>query len=345
VSTSEVLAEQIAVRALQDAWQVVQPRMRACVDEMAPSFSTVIGYHLGWCDAAGNQVKSSGGKAIRPALALLACDVAGGARGAAVDAAAATELVHNFSLVHDDVMDGDTERRHRATVWSVFGIPTAILVGDALLAASQQLLIGSGHPAAVRALGVLSEAVQRMLQGQMLDTSFESRHQVGLDECLAMVEGKTAALLECACVLGALYGAADEATTRALGAFGRHVGVAFQCVDDLLGIWGDPHRTGKPVWSDLRSRKKSLPVVAALSGDTAAGRELAALYAGADPLTDDQLAMAAELVAGAGGRSWVRAAARRHLDEALSCLRSVAPSGDAERDLSAIAHLILDRDD
>jgi geranylgeranyl diphosphate synthase type I len=345
VPTSEALADGQAVRALRDAWQAVEPRVRACVDELDQPFPTIIGYHIGWCDLTGEPVDAGGGKAIRPAMTVLACEVVGGSRAAAVDAAAAVELVHNFSLVHDDIIDNDTERRHRGTVWSVFGVPLAVLVGDALLAAAQRVLVEAGHPDARRALTVLSEAVQRMLHGQMLDTSFETRVHVGLDECLSMVEGKTAALLECACVLGALHGGADAATTRAMRGLGHHLGMAFQCVDDLLGIWGDPRRTGKPVWSDLRSRKKSLPVVVALSDDTAAGRDLARMYAGGDLLTDDQLAKAADLVAEAGGRSWVRSAARRHLDEALSCLRSVACDGEAARSLTAIAHLITDRDD
>ena len=348
MSTSEAVAEQEAVRVLQNAWQAVEPRLRSCVDDLHAPFPKYGGYHFGWCDATGEPANSRAGKAVRPALTLLVCELVGGNRDAAIDAAAAIELVHNFSLIHDDVMDGDTERRNRRTVWSVFGVPVAILVGDALLTASQKVLIESEHPAAVRALTLLNRAVQRMLRGQMLDMRFESTSVVGLDVCLSMVESKTAALLECACVLGALYGGADDTTTRAVRGLGHHLGIAFQCADDLLGIWGDPRRTGKPVWSDLRSRKKSLPVVAALSGDTPAGWELARLYAGVDPLTDDQLARAADLVVNAGGKGWVQAAARRHYDEAMSCLRVIRPAGSAASEaklaLSAIAYLIVNRE-
>jgi geranylgeranyl diphosphate synthase type I len=342
------VAEQEAVRVLRNAWQAVEPRLRGCVDELHAPFPKYAGYHFGWCDATGEPANSRAGKAVRPALTLLACELVGGNRDAAVDAAAAVELVHNFSLIHDDVMDGDTERRNRRTVWSVFGVPVAILVGDALLTASQKVLIESEHPAAVPALTLLNRAVQRMLRGQMLDMRFESTPVVGLDACLSMVESKTAALLECACALGALYGGADDTTTRAVRGLGHHLGIAFQCADDLLGIWGDPRRTGKPVWSDLRSRKKSLPVVAALSGDTPAGWELARLYAGVDPLTDDQLARAADLVVNAGGQGWAQAAARRHYDEAMSCLRVIRPAGGAASEaklaLSTIAYLIVNRE-
>jgi geranylgeranyl diphosphate synthase type I len=344
LSTSEILIEENAARALREVWQAVEPRLRFSVEELRPPFPVVAGYHLGWCDAAGEPSVAGGGKAIRPAMTLLACEAVGGSRTGAIDAAAAVELVHNFSLVHDDVIDHDTERRHRETVWSVFGVPVAILTGNVLLILAQQLLLRSGHQATGEALAELNRAVQRMLHGQMLDIGFESRLAVEPEECLLMVEGKTAALIECACVLGALHAGADDATKQALRDMGRHLGMAFQYVDDLLGIWGDPRRTGKPVWSDLRSRKKSLPVVAALSGGTAAGRELARLYAQTDPLTDEHLADAADLVEEAGGRDWARAAAGRHLDEALSHLRSARPVPEAERDLSSIAHLIVDRD-
>ncbi|QFZ18454.1 polyprenyl synthetase family protein [Saccharothrix syringae] len=299
---------------------------------------------MGWCDAAGEPLSAGGGKAVRPALVLLAAKAVSRVDDAVTDAAVAVELVHNFSLIHDDVMDGDEYRRHRPTVWSLFGVPTAVLVGDALLTAAQQVLMAAGHPAATRALAELSSAVQHMLHGQAMDVSFESRQDVGPDESVAMTEGKTAALMRCACVLGALYAGADPPRTAALGDFGRHLGMAFQYVDDLLGIWGDPARTGKPVWSDLRARKKSLPVVAALSSGTAAGRELEQLYHAQGALSDDQLATAAELVALAGGRDWARDRAERHLEDALSCLDAVDAEPQARRNLVAVARLVADRE-
>ncbi|RKT54449.1 polyprenyl synthetase family protein [Saccharothrix australiensis] len=344
MTTSGVSTHREALSALRRAWEVVEPRMRTSLDEFCPAFRTVVGYHLGWCDAAGEPVSAGGGKAVRPALALSAAQALGAAEQAAADAAVAVELVHNFSLVHDDVMDGDERRRHRGTVWSVFGIPTAILAGDVMLMAAQQVLLSGGHPVATRALAVLGDTVQQMLYGQMLDISFESRQDVASDDVLIMTEGKTASLIRCACTLGAMYGDGGPDEVAALGDFGRHLGMAFQYVDDLLGIWGRPDRTGKPVWSDLRARKKSLPVVAALSGGTAAGRELARLYGSPAALSDDQLVAVAELVDEAGGRSWARARADRHLQEALSCLEAVDADPRAVRVLVAISRLITDRD-
>ncbi len=214
---------------------------------------------------------ASGGKALRPALALLSARAAGEPAERGVPAAVAVELVHNFSLLHDDIMDRDTERRHRPTAWTVFGTPAAILAGDALLALAQDILLEDGGPQGRWAARCLLAAVQRLISGQSADMEFEQRRSVSMDECLTMAGDKTAALMACACSIGAIYTGAPPSLAMRLADFGSHVGLAFQLVDDLLGIWGAPEVTGKPVWSDLRTRKKTLPVVAAM----AAGRPAA----------------------------------------------------------------------
>jgi geranylgeranyl diphosphate synthase type I len=169
---------------------------------------------------------------------------------------------------------------------------------------------------------MLSAAVQELVDGQCADMDFEQRDTVGLAECQRMAAGKTAALIGCACALGAAFGGAQPDQVARLRAFGDHLGLAFQHVDDLLGIWGDPEVTGKPVYSDLRNRKKSLPVVCALTSGTTAGAELAELYLRTAPLTDDELTHAAALIEQAGGRAWsqgqaddLMAQARYRLDE------------------------------
>lgn len=192
------------------------------------------------------------------------------------------ELVHNFTLLHDDVIDEDATRRHRPTAWTVFGTPDAIIVGDALLALALRLLAEDGHPAAPAASARLASCVIELCAGQQADCAFEQRgpQEVSLDECLDMAMAKTGALLGCACSLGALYAGAGPEEVAALDAFGREAGLAFQLIDDLIGIWGDPGRTGKPAGADLASHKKSLPVVAALTSGTPAAAELAELYRG-----------------------------------------------------------------
>ena len=185
--------------------------------------------------------------------------------------AVAVELVHDFLLLHDDIIDGDPTRRHRAAAWWVFGVGRAIIAGDTLLSLASHVL--AERPG----LRVLTTAQLDLCAGQSADMAFEQRADVGVAECVAMAECKTAALLACACELGALAGGGDARQCRLLAELGRRLGLAFQLADDLLGIWGDPAVTGKPRSSDLANRKKSLPVVAALTSGTVSGDHLALL--------------------------------------------------------------------
>src|SRR3984885_4784223 len=286
---------------VQVARDLVGPSIAAAVGRLNPSVRAVAAYHLGLADATGKPVSAGAGKALRPALARLSARAAGAPAERAVSAAAAVELVHNFSLLHDDIMDGDTERRHRPTAWTVFGVGAAILAGDALLVLSQDLLLET-PPYGIWAARCLSAAVQRLIAGQSADLEFEQRDDVKVAECLDMEADKTAALMACACSIGAIYTGAPGALVMSLAEFGTGAGLAFQLADDMLGIWGTPEITGKPVVSDLQARKKSMPIVAALTSSTAASEQLAALLAEPGELTGDQIARATRLVEEAGGR-------------------------------------------
>src|SRR3989440_3036728 len=326
--------------------QAMAPRLRAAVDRLPAAIRGVVGYHFGWYDGSGRSVNCPAGKLLRPALTLSCAQAVGGSADRAVDAALAVELVHNFSLLHDDVMDGDVTRRHRRAVWSQFGVPAAILAGDALLALAVEVLAESGTtPAtATGSVSTLCVALRDLVEGQCQDISFERRGDVTVEECLAMAGGKTAALLRCACELGAVHGGGTPAQVSALARFGWHLGVAFQLVDDLLGIWGDPQATGKPSLADLRARKKTLPVVAALAASGARGRRLAQVYLRPDPLTERDLATVAALVELAGGRRWAQTEAQRQLHAALGYLKAAEPVAEAHEALVALAALVTRRD-
>ncbi|WP_436496367.1 family 2 encapsulin nanocompartment cargo protein polyprenyl transferase [Actinokineospora sp. HUAS TT18] len=333
-----------ALDVLAASRDLVDPALRAAVDTMPESMRHITGYHFGWWDADGEPTAADSGKALRPTLVLCAAEAVGGDPAEAVPAAVAVELVHNFSLLHDDVIDGDLTRRHRPTAWTVFGTSAAILAGDSALTLAMDVLAGADHPAAERATRLLAACVQELIDGQGSDIAFEARAEVSVAECLRMVGSKTGALLAASCALGALFGRADEARVDRLGAFGRHLGVAFQSVDDLLGIWGVPEVTGKPVHSDLVSRKKSLPVVAALASDTGAGRDLAGLYTGDGPLSDDQARAAAGLIEAAGGRMWTEQRAEAELAAALTELAMAEPAPRSADELAALARLATHRD-
>ncbi|HEX9065356.1 MAG TPA: polyprenyl synthetase family protein, partial [Streptosporangiaceae bacterium] len=227
--------------------------------------------------------------------------------------------------------------------WTVFGVGPAILAGDALQALANDLLLEGPAPQSAWASRCLAAAVQRLISGQGADLAFEQRAHVSVDECLDMAADKTAALMACACSIGAIYVGAPAETAMSLTAFGAFIGLAFQLTDDLLGIWGAPEVTGKPVRSDLRSRKKSLPVVAALASESDAGRELAAVLAAPGELSEDDLLRAAGLVETAGGKKWVEAEADSALASALRSLADAELPDDVSAEFAAIAEFVTAR--
>ncbi len=325
------------------------PVLRAAVDRLAPPMDTVAAYHFGWIDAQGRPTDGDGGKAVRPALAVLSAEVTGAAPETGVPGAVAVELVHNFSLLHDDLMDGDEQRRHRDTVWKVHGPAQAILVGDALFALANEILLELGTAEAGRATRRLTTATRALIDGQAQDISYEHRDRVSVEECLEMEGNKTGALLACASSIGAVLGGADERSADRLEKYGYHLGLAFQAVDDLLGIWGDPVSTGKQTWSDLRQRKKSLPVVAALAAGGPASERLGEILA-ADAKSSDfatfseeEFAARAALIEEAGGRDWTAEEARRQHTVALEALNAVDMPEQVRDRFTALADFVVVR--
>jgi geranylgeranyl diphosphate synthase type I len=261
-----------------------------------------------------------------------------------VAGAVAVELVHNFSLIHDDLMDRDAERHHRPTVWSVWGDAMAVLVGDAMLSLAHEVLDDSGSAYAGSASRALGRATRELIRGQVLDVAFESRNDVTLAECLDMAAGKTGALMGVSAELGAVLAGASTASASALRTYGEQVGLAFQLVDDLLGIWGWPERTGKPVFSDLRSRKKTMPVAWTVQHGGAAGQELACWMAGSGEPDEVAIRHAADLVDRAGGRAWAKREARDRVDRALAALDVLSLDASHREELTSLARFVVERD-
>lgn len=337
----------VTPNTLGHARERIIPTLRAMVDRLDPRIRLVVSYHLGWCDEHGCPLNSNGGKAVRPGLVLLAAEASGADAEDALAGAVAVELVHNFSLVHDDLMDRDARRRHRATVWALWGDAVAVLAGDAMLSLAHEVLLDSDSPNAGAAQSVIAIATRELIRGQAADTAFENRSDVSLGECFEMACGKTAALMTASALTGAVLAGARLSVRDALGAYGHHIGLAFQLVDDLLGIWGRPEVTGKPVYSDLRSRKKTLPVTWTVENGGPAGRELAAWLADetrARSATDDELADVARLIDRGGGRAWACGEARRHITLAIAAIeRADIPEGPAS-ELAALARYLVARE-
>jgi len=241
----------------------------ATLDGRAPLLTGMVRYHLGY---AGRDLQPldrravDRGKRIRPAVALLAAGAAGGEPRAAAPVGAAVELLHNFSLVHDDIQDESPTRRHRPTVWSLWGIGQAINAGDALFAMAHLPLYRLASSGVTADLSLrLLEAFDRMtiaiVEGQTLDLTFEARSDVSAEEYLEMIAGKTAAIVRFAAWAGALLGGANEVAASRWAEFGLALGLGFQARDDLLGIWGAQEATGKAPADDVRRRKQSLPIL------------------------------------------------------------------------------------
>lgn len=228
--------------------------------------SPLLSYHMGWTNVAGLNDENSPGKSLRPILCLAACEMAGGKWTNAIPAAASLELIHNFSLIHDDIQDGDLTRRSRPTLWSIWGVPKAVNAGNSMrvIADKAMLELTRVNKDNVITINSALESTLRcldMIEGQYMDMSFENSTQVTVVDYLDMVSRKTGALIESAMYTGALIATGSKETASIFGRCGRNLGIAFQIRDDYLGVWGDPKNTGKPIGSDIRRKKKSLPAI------------------------------------------------------------------------------------
>ena len=274
----------------------------------------MVRYHLGLREPAERS-----GKRLRANLALLTCEAMGRRYADAIWAAVAVELVHNFSLVFDDLQDGDAMRRGRPSVWKVWGAGQAVNAGAALEALVTRAVIDllpARHQDRLRpALALLTTAMLGLCRGQVLDLQFEQRVDVTAEEYLTMISLKTAGLFECAARLGALAAGAGAPAADRAGQFGRHLGIAYQIIDDVMGVWGTERETGKPAGSDLRNGKKTLPAIIALSrGPVGGRRQLRSLLTRAT-FTPPEMDAARTILAQAQARELCRRQAAEQLAE------------------------------
>ncbi|PZC48617.1 MAG: geranylgeranyl diphosphate synthase, type I [Chloroflexi bacterium] len=247
--------------------EILDVSLREAVSEKLSYTATPIEYHMGWSNSSGNPIKSTKGKRLRPALMLFACLSLGGKIESVLPPAVAIELVHNFSLIHDDIEDRDIQRHNRPTVWSIWGEPKAIHLGSILYdLAFLQMKKARGIPPErlIYASSRLSESSFEMMKGQYLDISFEGRAKASTKEYIEMIAFKTASLIACALDIGVFIGTGNCKLAASLALIGRQIGQLFQIRDDILGIWGDVQSTGKPVGADIRRKKKSFPIVYAM---------------------------------------------------------------------------------
>jgi geranylgeranyl diphosphate synthase type I len=261
----------------------VRVELETVIETCPPSLRTLLRYHMGWQDKQGHLCSGETGKFVRSTLCLLSCQAAGGDTAQVMPAAAAVELVHDFSLIHDDIEDASAERHHRPTVWKVWGESQAINAGDAMFTLAYLALLRlKGKEIArgmvARAIEMLSRACLELCEGQYLDVEYENRLDVTVEDYLDMAARKTGALFAASTSLGAYLGGGNDKLADRFRLFGRELGTAYQIYDDILGIWGTEERVGKSA-GDIAQRKKSLPVVYGLrNSDGEARKRLEELY-------------------------------------------------------------------
>jgi len=303
-------------------------------------------YQFGFVD---DELPSLGGKCLRPSLCLLACEALGGDLDRALPIAVAVEFVHNFSLIHDDIEDGDETRYHRPALWRVYGRDHAIAAGVGLWALAYQTLNRSaarGLPASrvLAARRILNDACGEMIEGQHQDLSFEQRTDVTLVEYLGMVERKTAALLSAALKLGGLAAGADEAEVDRLAAFGRQLGLAFQIRDDILGIWGEGSATGKPVGADIARRKKSLPIIHAFEQTAGPDRALLRAVYSLPAIEDEEIDAVLAVLQRWNCRYFAQGLAEDYRARAMAALATAHIPAEARLRFDELTSFILERD-
>ncbi|MGI6209306.1 MAG: polyprenyl synthetase family protein [Anaerolineae bacterium] len=319
----------------------------AAPSERFKSLYGMMQYHHGWLDEQLRPVHADSGKRVRPLLCLLCCEACGGEAKAALPVAAAVELIHSFSLVHDDIQDNSPLRRHRPTVWALWGIAHAINVGDVLYAAAHQALLRLRGTAPAEVILSLAEEFEstcvRICEGQYLDMGFETQDDVEWDDYVAMIERKTGVLMSYAAWSGATVAGAEQERAERLRAFGMEMGMAFQIQDDVLGIWGQEEETGKSGSSDIASAKKTLPLLHALRTLPAAqASELAALYRA--PERDDRAVdRARELIEVSGARERCEELAGEWYGRALASLRAAQPEPGPAQALEEMLDMLARR--
>lgn len=335
---------------LSDIRILIQEEMRAAFPEYEQRlfpFYAMQEYHLGWRNSAFQQEYSDPGKLLRPYLTMLACQAAGSPAQNALPLAAGIQLIHDFSLIHDDIEDNSDMRRGRTTLWKHWGLAQGINAGDGMLLIAHlaiQRLSERGIPAE-RILAILQRFDQIILtvcEGQYLDISYEGRLDVSEEDYMAMIKRKTAALISACTGLGAMLGGASPELEQTLFHFGENLGLSFQVEDDILGIWGDPEETGKPFAADLVQRKLSIPIIHALR-NTSIRTEFIELYQGSE-LGEGAIKRMLALLEQAEARAYTAELAGRYHSRTLAALDSANTADPEAIDrMREITHMLIGR--
>ncbi|MCG9478760.1 MAG: polyprenyl synthetase family protein [Actinomycetia bacterium] len=326
----------------------IEEQLKSSLKPRQLPFYDMLRYHMGWVDSEGREIEASGGKYLRATLCLLASESLSSDFKPALPLAEAIEYIHNFSLVHDDIQDNDLMRRHKPTVWSIWGKPQAINAGSAMRMVASLAVhkLNNYHISCQRqmkAASIMDRACLKMIEGQYLDISFEQKKTISLDDYLDMIEKKTAALIEASLMMGACLHTRGE-KLEAFGMLGKNLGLAFQIKDDILGIWGNDKKTGKSSGSDILKKKKSMPVVYLMeNAGPKISKSLTDIYNQDEISTKDKQIILSYLEQ-AGARQYCQEQADYYYLKSQQALEEIPLAGDTKKDYLEISEFLVKRE-
>ena len=331
--------------------EAIETELRSLIMSKTLPFYRMMAYHMGWVDDQGDQagaVEADSGKRAHPTLCLLTCEALGGDTGLAMPAAAALELIHNFSLIHGDIQDGIPERHHRPTVWWVWGPAQAINAGDGMhalarLSMLRQIDAGMETVKVLRAVELLDIACLRLCEGQYLDLTYRERVDISRDAYFQMVNGKTAALMSCAAELAALMAYGDQKSMQAMASYGQKLGLAYQIRDDILDLWGTDNVT-PPIAGDILNKKKSLPIIYAIENATGAQRRALGDVYFKRVIELEDLQSIIGVLDSLGAREYCQEQADALCQEAIQILDEANLSSHGLKELGELAYYLASRD-
>ncbi len=338
------------IRQILDKYRVeIADTIKYLTSQAPPSLAGVIGYHFGWLDQDFQPTSSSWGKMFRPTICLLVYEAITGEYRPALPVAASIEIIHNFSLLHDDIEDNDVERRGRPTAWTIWGQPLAINAGDYVFSMAYKALhlLDPLQIPLERILDIhqlVNNACLKLTEGQDADIRFETLQDVTAEMYLDMVYKKTGVLVEAAILSGAKLATSDETVIKNYADFAQNIGLAFQIRDDVLGIWGDTAETGKSTENDIRKKKKTLPVLYTLGKVSGERKDkLRACYGQPEPLSDLEIEFVRECLEWAEARNYAQVVAEDYRQKSFAALDRIGANNQAQSELKLIAEFLINR--
>ena len=326
----------------------VETELKEIVGNNPSTLYNMLQYHMGWQNEHGHPCYEKSGKFIRPILCLLSCQAVQGNMSQILPAAAAMELIHEFSLIHDDIEDASCERHYRPTVWKLWGQPQAINAGDGMLALASLALFklkenGIADKKIIGSNQMLAKACLQLCEGQYLDIAYESRLDVNIENYLDMIAKKTAILIATSISLGAYLGTEDEKLVNYLYQFGKELGMVYQIHDDILDIWGIKEKTGKSR-SDISQRKKTLPVIYGLQNSKGEAKHKLEGFYSQEYIQDEDLSQVIRILEQLGARDYSQNLAEQYYRQALTQLEVTGLAPQNLAPLKEVAHFLLERD-